>query len=182
MTKRSPSRSTAIGNAVCVARVYAAAAHTRLGGDVHALRQRRGVAHSAGITATSPSRAHLPRGRRRSAEFPNAATNSSRAFRRRDPLARAAAARAANRGRANDSARYAAVCGLCALPRVPNGAMPWWKGCSVSAQIVCREPVELPFDEAAPPLTIRLPLACTPHWPIRQNSAGPVPEEFAAEV
>ena len=56
------------------------------------------------------------------------------------------------------------------------------EGLLSQAQIVCREPVELPFDEAAPPLTIRLPLACTPHWPIRQNSAGPVPEEFAAEV
>ncbi|MPM46545.1 hypothetical protein SDC9_93249 [bioreactor metagenome] len=48
------------------------------------------------------------------------------------------------------------------------------------AEITPHEPGERPFDEAAPPLTIRLPVARAPHWPQRQNSAGPVPEPFAA--
>ena len=49
------------------------------------------------------------------------------------------------------------------------------------AEVFCREPGELPFAETTPPLTIRLPMARAPHWPIRQNSAGPVPEAFAAD-
>jgi len=48
------------------------------------------------------------------------------------------------------------------------------------ATIIRREPGELPFDDANPPLTVHLPLVPAPQWRMRQNSAGDVPEPFAA--
>ena len=48
------------------------------------------------------------------------------------------------------------------------------------AKITRREPGELPFDDANPPISIQLPLVPAPQWRLRQNSAGEVPEPFAA--
>ena len=49
-----------------------------------------------------------------------------------------------------------------------------------NAEITHAEPGELPFATEQPPLTVRLPLAPSPQWKRRQNSAGPVPEPFPA--
>ena len=49
-----------------------------------------------------------------------------------------------------------------------------------NAVITHAEPGELPFDTDHSPLSVRLPLAPAPQWKRRQNSAGPVPEPFAA--
>ncbi len=50
------------------------------------------------------------------------------------------------------------------------------------AEITLREPGELPFDEAAPPLRIRLSMARAPHWSMERGSAGAVPEPFAVSA
>jgi len=50
------------------------------------------------------------------------------------------------------------------------------------AEITLREPGEQPFDEAAPPLIVRLPMARAPHWPMLRGSAGAVPEPFAVSA
>ena len=50
------------------------------------------------------------------------------------------------------------------------------------AEITLREPGELPFDEAEPPLIVRLPMARAPHWSIQRGSAGAVPEPFVVSA
>jgi DUF1680 family protein len=90
---------------------------------------------------------------------------------------------------------------LLALPiaaetRIVRGTMPFadreflpreeWRfgiaeECLAEAVITRCEPGELPFDDASPPLSIQLPLVPAPQWRKRQNSAGEVPEPFAAD-
>ena len=91
---------------------------------------------------------------------------------------------------------------LLALPiaaetRIVRGTMPFadraflpredWRfavaqECLAEAAITRRAPGELPFDDANPPLLVQLPLVPAPHWRMRQNSAGIVPEPFAANA
>ena len=90
---------------------------------------------------------------------------------------------------------------LLALPiaaetRIVRGTMPFadrafipreeWRfaiaqECLAEATITRRELGALPFDGAIPPLSIQLPLVPAPQWRMRQNSAGDVPEPFAAD-
>jgi hypothetical protein len=48
------------------------------------------------------------------------------------------------------------------------------------AKIIRHETGELPFDDAAPPLSVQLPLAPAPQWRMRLNSAGDVPKPYPA--
>ena len=50
------------------------------------------------------------------------------------------------------------------------------------AKITLHEPGEQPFDEAAPPLIVRLPMARAQHWSMNRGSADPVPEPFTVSA
>ncbi len=50
------------------------------------------------------------------------------------------------------------------------------------AKVTRREPGDQPFDTATPPLSIELPLVPAPQWRMEKNSAGDVPEPFAAKT
>ena len=52
----------------------------------------------------------------------------------------------------------------------------------VQANVTRREPGELPFDDKNPPLSVQLPLVPAPQWRMEKNSAGDVPEPFAAKT
>ena len=49
------------------------------------------------------------------------------------------------------------------------------------AEIAVQAPGEQPFGEESPPLSVRLKMARTPHWPMVRHSAGSVPPSFLIE-